>query len=230
MGGDSSVALQGGWCVCVYFPLAVWLDKGQGLWGLVKNAAYCWSVRLIAGTWPECDWQTKDTSSPADKHWVDNWVKICGDSLGQHIVSVMCSAAHKKLNLKETVSSTVPTHMRGCLAVLSIRGHWCLCRQWQQCSDLTAGCPAAFSAQEGQLPVFLLHRFRGQKNTTQDWHRSTISSRHTSGSQGTYLHGVAHTHTPWWRMIHLKGNEYILHITVCLKVFGSTTAFVEKFV
>lgn len=40
MGGDSSVVLQGGWmvdcvtvcvCLCVYFPLAMWLDKEQGL-------------------------------------------------------------------------------------------------------------------------------------------------------------------------------------------------------
>lgn len=115
--------------------------------------------------------------------------------------------------LKETVSigrsrvmSTVCwfipviTHMRGCLPLLEIRGHWRLCRQWQHCVDLAASCPAAFSAQEGQLPVFVPHQSGGQKSTTQDWQQRAQSAPGTRQAHRaptyTVSHPHPHTHTP----------------------------------
>lgn len=237
MGGDSSVALQGGWClcVCVYFPLPMWLDKGQGLRGLVKNAAYCWSVLLIV----ECDWQTKDTLPPIEKHWVDDQAIQCGNPLENTIMSPSCDQQLTKSRIcaqcccKETVSirrsrvmSTVCrfipviTHMRGCLPLLEIRGHWRLCTQWQHCVDLMASCPAASSAQEGQLPVFLPHQFRGQKSTTQDWQQER--NQHPAHVRPTghpptqcHIHAHAHTHT-LMKVVHLsKSLSIITLIIIC---------------
>lgn len=49
---------------------------------------------------------------------------------------------------------------------VSYGGHWRLYIYRPHCVDPAASCPAAFSAQESQFPVFLPHQFGEQKYNT----------------------------------------------------------------
>lgn len=165
-------------CVCVLSP-----DYVVGQRARVVRVSEEWSILLISATdrghmvWV---WFTNKrhitsnrwTEWTTGKHNVSCVSIMCSWSTYLVFSCTACCAQWNGLHSKEQSdvsrmqvysSNNIQGHV--CLWC-HIKEYWHLCRQWQYWIDPTAFNPAAFSAQEVQLPVFLPHQFGGRKHNT----------------------------------------------------------------
>lgn len=114
---------------------------------------------------------------------------LCRPCRGRYIPlgTVNETVSTRRNRVPSTVCRFIPVraHITGCLPLLSVRGHWRRCSQGQHCWWTPAPLP---SLRRKASFLFFCPISLEDKDTMQDWHRSTISTRHAPSLQSSHLH------------------------------------------